>query len=304
MPTPAPTPAPIAARRRFLLSCAGACTAPVLAAHASPARAKAAPSSSRMPWLAMLALEADPDINPQGYLVSEKLDGVRALWDGQRLWFRSGLPITAPAAFLAQMPPFSLDGELWLGRAQFERLVGTVRRAVPDLQAWAGVRYMAFDIPRVPGPFAQRAATLAALGHTAIRPAWGVVPQRRVASTAALKDWLAQVVAAQGEGLMLHRADALWHGGRSEALLKLKLQADAEAQVVAHVAGQGRHTGRLGALRVRTAQGLEFKLGTGFSDAQRDQPPPLGSWVTYTYRGLTDGGLPRFAAFLRERPAV
>ncbi len=302
--TPFPFPFPMPVRRRFLLACARVCTAPVLMAQASHARTQAEPPSSRMPWQAMLAIEAGPDTDPQGCLVSEKLDGVRALWDGQRLWFRSGLPIAAPPAFLAQLPSASLDGELWLGRAQFERLVGAVRRAKPDEQAWAGVRYMAFDMPRVPGPFVQRAATLAALGQTAGRPAWGVVPQRRVATAAALKDWLAQVVAAQGEGLMLHRADALWQGGRSDALLKLKPQFDAEAQVVAHVAGQGRHAGRLGALQVRTAQGLEFKLGTGFSDAQREQPPSLGSWVTYTYRGLTEAGVPRFAAFLRQRPVL
>ncbi len=272
-----------------------------VAAAASPAAAAEPP---RMPWRPMLAQEAPADIDPGPYLVSEKLDGVRALWDGQRLWFRSGLPITAPAAFLAQLPPVGLDGELWLARGQFETLVGTVRRAVPDAQAWAGVRFMAFDMPQAAGVFGERAAALHTLGQRHARPGWAVVPQRPVVSRAALQLWLEQVVAAGGEGLMLHRAHALWQGGRSDVLLKLKPLADAEAQVVAHVPGQGRHAGRLGALRVRTAQGIEFKLGTGFSDAQREQPPALGSWVTYTYRGLTEAGVPRFAAFQRVRPAV
>lgn len=308
------------ARRRFLATCASMFAAPVplsagltvgltaglaaVVAAAGPVRAQAAADTTRMPWQPMLAKEADAGIDPQGFLVSEKLDGVRALWDGQRLWFRSGLPIVAPAAFLAQLPAAGLDGELWLGRAQFESLVGTVRRSTADEKAWSGVRFMAFDMPREPGPFAQRAAALAALGQRHHRPAFGVVPQRRVAAAAQLAAWLQQVVAAQGEGLMLHRADALWRSGRSDALLKLKPQADAEAQVVAHLPGLGRHAGRLGALRVRTAEGLEFKLGTGFSDAQREQPPELGSWVTYTYRGLTDAGVPRFAAFLRMRSAA
>ncbi len=252
----------------------------------------------------MLAREAPQNIEPGPFLVSEKLDGVRALWDGRRLWFRSGLPIAAPAGFLAQLPPAPLDGELWLGRGRFETLVGTVRRAVPDETSWAGVRFMAFDLPREAGSFERRAAALNALARGHGQPAWSVVPQRRVASATALQTWLAEVLAAGGEGLMLHRADALWRGGRSADLLKIKPLSDAEAQVVGHAAGQGRHAGRLGALRVRTPDGIEFKLGTGLSDALRDQPPPLGSWVTFTYRGVTDAGVPRFAAFLRLREAV
>jgi DNA ligase-1 len=83
--------------------------------------------------------------------------------------------------------------------------------------------------------------------------------------------------------------------------LKLKLFQDAEAQVVAHIAGQGKHTGRLGALEVRRPDGLIFRIGTGFSDAQRETPAPIGSWVTYRFHGETVNGVPRFASFLRQR---
>jgi DNA ligase-1 len=55
----------------------------------------------------------------------------------------------------------------------------------------------------------------------------------------------------------------------------------------------------LGSLRVRTADGREFSLGTGFSDQQRQTPPAIGKTVTYRYRGFTSSGLPRFASFLR-----
>lgn len=296
------TLAPLPSRRHFLSAFAHLAAVPALCGWAGGAQAQSAPRpGAGMPWQPMLAREADAGIDPRAYLVSEKMDGVRALWDGRALWFRSGLPIAAPAGFLAQLPATGLDGELWLGRATFERLVGTVRRALPDQGAWQGVRFMAFDMPRQPGTFEQRAAALAQLARSHPQPGWGVVPQRRVASPQALAAWLAQLVADQGEGLMLHRADAPWRGGRSETLLKLKPLADDEAEVMAHVPGQGRHAHRLGALRVRTRDGVQFKLGTGLSDAQRDQPPPLGSWVTYTYRGRTDAGLPRFAAFLRLR---
>jgi DNA ligase-1 len=285
-------------RRRFLLQGAAATLAtPSAALLPSYARARA----GAMPWQPMLAQEAHADVDPRAYLVSEKLDGVRALWDGRALWFRSGLPIAAPSAFLARLPADPLDGELWFGRGQFESLVGIVRRSNPAAGAWQDVRLMAFDMPRQPGPFAARAAVLAALGQRQGNPAWAPVQQHRLADAQALQALLSQVTRDGGEGLMLHRADALWQGGRSAALLKFKPVADAEAQVLAHVPGQGRHAGRVGALRVRTAEGVEFKLGTGLTDAQREQPPPVGQWVTYTYRGTTEAGLPRFASFRRMR---
>ena len=285
-------------RRHFMARAGTAALAlPGLSVLCSPVVARA----SVMPWQPMLAKDALPGADPAGFLVSEKLDGVRALWDGRALWFRSGLAIAAPADFLAQLPPAAMDGELWLGRGQFETLVGTVRRSSPMAGAWQGVRFMAFDMPLQPGPFAERAAVLAVLSQRQDNPAWAAVPQQRVANAPALQALLAQTVQAGGEGLMLHRASALWQAGRSDALLKFKPLADAEAQVLAHVPGQGRHAGRVGALRVRTPDGLEFKLGTGLTDAQRERPPALGSWVTYTYRGITDAGLPRFASFLRVR---
>jgi DNA ligase-1 len=100
---------------------------------------------------------------------------------------------------------------------------------------------------------------------------------------------------------MLHRADALYVTGRNDALLKLKLLDDAEATVIAHVEGKGKYTGKMGALQVETADGKRFQIGTGFSDAQRASPPAIGTLVTYTHRGLTKNGLPRFASYLRVR---
>ena len=104
-----------------------------------------------------------------------------------------------------------------------------------------------------------------------------------------------------GEGLMLHRGDSPYRGVRSDDLIKLKTHDDAEAQVVGHLAGKGKYAGMAGTLLVQTPQGQRFKLGSGLSDALRRQPPPVGAWVTYRYRGLNDSGLPRFATFLRVR---
>ncbi len=248
-----------------------------------------------------LAQEAPPGLDPTGWLVSEKLDGVRAFWDGTALRFRSGLSIAAPAWFLAQLPRVPLDGELWLGRGDFEAVSAAVRRAEPLDAEWRALRYGLFELPGGAGSFAERAARLSELAQQSGRgPLWAV-PQERLASAKALQQRLDDVVSAGGEGLVLHRADAPWLTGRTTALLKLKAQADAEAVVIGHLPGRGRHEGRLGALRVRDERGATFALGSGFSDAQRESPPALGSVVTFTYRGRTAAGLPRFASFLRLR---
>ena len=254
--------------------------------------------SASMPALALeplLARTAPADIDPAGYLVSEKLDGVRALWDGQVLRFRSGRRVAAPAWFLAALPREPLDGELWTARRGFDALSGTVRRAEPVEAEWRRVSYQVFELPAGEGPFEQRVARLQQLAGPVVVP----VPQWRLASRAALRDKLKAVVAAGGEGLMLHRADAPLTSGRSDLLLKLKPQADAEAVVVGHEPGKGRYAGVLGALELRTPEGVRFKLGTGFTDEQRRHPPPIGARVTYRYRDVTPAGKPRFASFLR-----
>jgi DNA ligase 1 len=265
-----------------------------------PAAASAAPAQRR-PAL-MLASEAPALIDPAGWLVSEKLDGVRALWTGRVLQFRGGGLIAAPAWFTAALPAdTALDGELWIGRGRFDAVSGAVRKAVPADGEWREVSFQLFDLPGAAGSFAERAATLAALARRAAVPWLQAVRQHTVHGQAALQQRLDQVVSAGGEGLMLHQSSAAWQAGRSPHLLKLKPVHDAEATVTGHVPGRGRHSGRLGALRVRADNGSEFLLGTGLTDAQRESPPPLGSVITFTHRGHTASGVPRFASFLRVR---
>jgi DNA ligase-1 len=240
-------------------------------------------------------------IDPAGYWVSEKLDGVRAVWDGRTLRFRSGRAIVAPAWFTRPFPAMPLDGELWIGRGRFDELSGLVRREDPDDAGWQSVRYMLFDQPGAPGDFSQRLARMARIVAGVGVPWLQVIPQHRWADRAALQTHFEAVLAGGGEGLMLHRADGLWVEGRSETLLKMTAWLDAEATVVAYRPGRGRHRGRLGALKVRTADGRLFHIGTGLSDAARDAPPAIGSEVVYRYRELTPRGLPRFPVFVRVR---
>jgi DNA ligase 1 len=94
------------------------------------------------------------------YLVSEKLDGVRGIWDGEILRFRSGKEVNAPRWFLEGLPKRPLDGELWMGRGTFERLSGVVRRETPDDAEWRQVRYMIFELPGAPGTFRERAEAI------------------------------------------------------------------------------------------------------------------------------------------------
>lgn len=243
------------------------------------------------------------DVALADYWVSEKLDGARALWDGQRLRFRSGRAVPAPEWFVAGLPPEPLDGELWLGRGRFAELSGIVRRQQPRDDEWRQVRFMVFEQPDGAGSFTERVERLKAIVARAGVPWLQVVEQFRVADRAALQARLDAVVAGGGEGLMLHRADAPYVTGRSDALLKLKPRLDAEATVLAHLPGRGRLAGMMGALLVETPSGVRFQLGTGFTDAERREPPPVGAQVTFVYRELTRDGVPRFASYWRRREA-
>lgn len=271
----------------------GLCAALILNLLPTPARAEA-------PAI-LLAEVYRPQIDPAAYWISEKFDGVRGIWDGQTLRFRSGNLVHAPAWFIAALPPTPLDGELWTGRGDFERLSGIVRKEAPVEAEWREVRYMIFELPGAKGDFSARVLQIRQIVASANQPWLQAVEQFRVADRAALQKRMAAVVKAGGEGLMLHRADAPYIAGRNEALLKLKPWEDAEARVTAHVPGKGRNAGRLGALSVETPDGRRFRVGSGFTDLQRETPPPLGSTITYRFRALTASGLPRFPTFLRLR---
>ena len=242
----------------------------------------------------------------QDYWVSEKLDGIRGYWDGTQLLTRGGERIAAPAWFTAGWPAIPLDGELWAGRGQFAHAVSTARQQTPDEDAWRRMRFMVFDLPAHGGPFSERIPALSGVVSRIDQPWVQVVTQHKVPSHAALQALLDKTVALGGEGLMLHRGASLYQALRNDDLLKVKTHDDAEARVLGHVAGQGRFTGQVGALWVEApaADGKparRFKLGSGLSGPERQHPPPVGSWVTYRYRGLNDSGVPRFPTFVRVR---
>jgi len=276
-----------------------------LLSPALPTSALAVAAAPQAPQL-MLAKVYHPGVAVPDYWVSEKYDGVRGYWDGEKLLTRNGERIAAPAWFTAGWPKVPLDGELWAGHGQFARAVSTVRRQSPDAAAWRAMRFMVFDLPAQGGTFSERIPALNGVVSRIDQPWVQAVAQSKVASHAALQALLATTVRHGGEGLMLHRGASLYKGQRSDDLLKAKPHEDSEARVVAHIPGQGKYAGMVGALLVEISgadgkAGQRFKLGSGLSDDVRQNPPPVGSTVTYRFRGLNDSGIPRFATFMRVR---
>ena len=266
-----------------------------------PAAASRAPTivAEDRPAL-LLAEKYHEDIDLGAYWVSEKLDGVRAFWDGEKLISRGGNAFATPSWFTADFPPIPLDGELWVGRGQFEGTASIVSRHTPH-EGWRRVRYMVFDLPDDPGTFDVRLQNLHAAVAASPNEFLAVIPQYKIPGHKALLEKLDTVVADGGEGLMLHRGDSRYRSGRSMDLLKLKRFDDAEGVVIAYNPGQGRLAGLLGSVTVRTAQGAIVKIGSGFTDDERKNPPPIGATITFKHQGFTASGKPRFPVFWRVR---
>ena len=246
----------------------------------------------------LLAQTWTNDVDLGGWWMSEKLDGVRAFWDGQRLLSRLGNVLHAPDWFVAELPGVPLDGELWLGRKSFQRTVSIVRRQDKS-DHWKEISYLVFDAPTQEAAFEERMEFLRdALSGKQARHVQ-LHSHERCKDAEHLRSELARVEALGGEGLMLRQPESKYEIGRSATLLKVKTFHDAEAVVVDHQAGSGRHKGRLGALVVQLADGTQFSVGTGFSDNQRETPPPIGSTITFRYQELSDRGVPRFPSFVR-----
>ncbi len=237
-----------------------------------------------------------------GWWMSEKLDGVRAYWDGKNFVSRLGNLYHAPDWFLEKLPSMPLDGELWTGRKLFQKTVSIVRRQDKS-DLWKDVRFLVFDAPGLDAPFEERLETCRkALDG---RPRYAELHEHQVCrGLDVLRAELARVESLGGEGLMLRKPASKYVVGRSSTLLKVKSFRDAEARVIGYVAGAGRHKGRVGALEVETAEGTRFSVGTGLSDAERETPPPVGSVITFRYQELSTGGVPRFPSFVGIRTDV
>lgn len=248
----------------------------------------------------LLAESWNNALDPTDWWISEKLDGVRAFWTGKQFLSRQGNIYYAPDWFTEGLPDTPLDGELWLDRKKFQRAVSIARRQDKS-EHWKELRFLVFDAPAIKDPFERRLQAIAELLADKKLPYVQAHEHIRCKNTEHLKSELARIEALGGEGLMLREPGSLYVAGRSSTLLKVKTFHDAEATVIGHQPGAGRHKGRLGALSVKLANGTEFSVGTGFSDRERENPPPVGSVVTFRYQELSDAGVPRFPSYVGVR---
>ena len=248
----------------------------------------------------LLAESWDSVLDPTGWWLSEKLDGVRAYWDGKRFLSRLGNRFHAPYWFVQRFPDVPLDGELWLGRKMFQRAVSIVRRQDKS-ELWKEIRYVVFDVPQLEKSFEKRLDFITECMNEK-KPPYAQAHKHQVCrGIQHLQEELARLESLGGEGLMMRKPGSKYESGRSSTLLKVKNFRDAEARVLKHLEGAGRHKGRLGALMVEMEDGTTFSVGTGFSDAERENPPPVGSLITFRYQELSEAGVPRFPSFVAVR---
>jgi DNA ligase-1 len=230
--------------------------------------------------------------------MSEKLDGVRAIWTGSELISRNNKPINAPEWFLKSLPDISLDGELHVGRGKFQETVSIVRKKKPVDAEWKSVLYSVFDAPGQFDDFSYRCSVIKAHEESDI---WHGLDHFQVEGDAHVQEFYQQLLALGAEGVMFKCPTRPYVQGRSDALLKYKPVFSEEAIVIGYQPGKGKHLGRVGALVCTAKNGAQFEIGTGLSDVQRENPPALGSVVTYEFGGITDGGVPRFPRFVAVR---
>ncbi|NTV15125.1 MAG: DNA ligase [Desulfobulbaceae bacterium] len=234
-----------------------------------------------------------------GWLMSEKLDGVRGYWDGRQLFSRNGLPFQPPPEFPANFPDFPIEGELWGGRGTFEQTVSVVRRQEAD-PGWLTLKFAIFDAPTTAGGFETRLARVSAWFARHPAPHAFVIEHAPVGSAAHLQGELARIEQLGGEGLILRKSDSPYNVGRSPDILKVKSYADREGLVVEQIFGEGDNKDRLSSLLVELPDsGIRFKIGTGFTDQLRRFPPPVGATITFKYFGYYESGVPRFPSYLR-----
>lgn len=240
-----------------------------------------------------------PSLSSGEWWMSEKLDGLRAIWNGETFLSRTGNKFFAPSEFVKDFPKdMVLDGELFCGRGEFDVASSLVRSHGGTYEQWNGkVSYQVFDAPLLKMPFEGRMEKVKGVVSKMKHASFVVQEPVRDASHLATK--LACIEADDGEGVMLRKAGSAYEFKRSNMLLKVKSMHDAEAVVVGHDEGKGKHTGKLGALVCQLPTGKKFKVGTGFTDQERANPPKIGATITFGYFELTKGGIPRFPTFKR-----
>ncbi|EAH7030354.1 DNA ligase [Campylobacter lari] len=249
------------------------------------------------------------DVNLSHYLMSEKLDGVRGLWSSKSMQTRAGNTIKLPSFFTKNFPKFELDGELWIKRASFEEISSLIRQENPDEKLWQKVSYNVFDVPNACEEFKLNPCTLEARlevlkKYLAKNPNdfIKIIPQTHIKDKNHLEQFYQDIISHKGEGVIIRLNNAPYEKKRSNNAFKLKPFDDTECIVKKHFEGKGKFEGKMGSLLCEAViedKKVSFKIGSGFKESDRLNPPPVGAIITFKYNGLTKNGKPKFASFLR-----
>jgi len=248
----------------------------------------------------LLLTKYQPGMDVGGWYMSEKLDGVRAYWDGRQLLSRQGNVFAAPGWFTEKLPPFELDGELWIARVRFEETLSITSRDQPH-PGWRRIIYNVFEVPNAPGGLDARLGRLREYLERHAVAHMRIIPQAVCRNADHLMTRLMAVDAVGGEGLVLRNPNSPYETGRSPNALKVKRFDDMEGRVVGYRLGKGKYHGMTGALWVEIEGNKRFYIGSGLTDLERAAPPAIGSVITFKHQGFTNNGTPRFASFLRVR---
>ncbi len=251
----------------------------------------------------LMLLEEYKDQNISGWLMSEKMDGVRAYWDGHKLISRGGTEFAAPTWFTEGFPPFALDGELWSKRGDFSKIVSIVKKQEPH-DGWKEITYNVFDVPHENGGLIQRLVKLEYYLKLNQADYLRIVKQTTCNDEEALFVFLQSVENGGGEGVVIRNPLSPYIAKRDANNLKVKSFYDAECKVIEHHKGEGKYKKVLGSLTCKNNEGMTFDIGSGFSDDERKNPPAIGSKITYKYKELTKNGKPRFPIFLRVKEEI
>ena len=264
--------------------------------------------------LDLLRLSEYKDQNISGWLASEKLDGVRAYWDGENLLSRQGKKLNAPLSFTKNFPKFALDGELYAKKLKFEEIQATVMDKLPDEKAWQRLKFHIFDVPEANGGLLDRLEVLAKFLKNKPNENLIIIKQIKMRDNAQFLKFTEDIIVKGGEGAVVREPNTPYERKRSKNALKFKKFKDAECEVIAINKGSGKYVKFAGSLTCKALGGKDdeekagepktgtiFKIGSGLSDEKRQNPPKIGSIITYKFQNLTAKGKPRFPIFLRVR---
>lgn len=241
------------------------------------------------------------------FMVSEKFDGIRGIWDGENMFSKRGNILPIPHCFSQNLVHLGLkngefvEGELWIDYGAFEAISGLLNRKNIACEDFRSVKFLIFNAQLGnKSDFSQNLAEIklrldSAKGKDLAQIQ--VIPQHKFRKIADLKDFFNAVVAKGGEGVIVRDSTTAY---------KLKAQNDAECKIIDFSRGKGRLSGKVGAIICESLEdknsgikgGKIFRIGSGLSDEMRTNPPKIGTIITYKFSGISKNGIPKHTRFL------